>query len=296
MPGEPKSIGWEAGAVSVTAHSWGDPDAPLALLLHGFPDTAWTWRHLGPFLAERGFHAVAPFLRGYAPTSLASDGCYQVGALARDAIAARNMLGGDQAAVLVGHDWGAEAAYAADSFAPGAFDRVVTLSVPPGPVFKKLPRHPRLAARQLRMFWYMAFLQLPWSERTLGALIPRLWRTWSPGYDSSDDARRLLEALPTPAHRTAALRYYRASFGQPQARSREYAAEQRAASSVGPARTLYLHGAEDGCIASEVADLARPYVQTEVVPGVGHFLHLEDPERINQRIGEALESKVDRVS
>ena len=288
MSGERETIGWEAGGLSVTAHVWGEEGAPLALLLHGYPDTALTWRHLGPYLAERGFRAAAPYLRGYAPTGLAPDGCYQIGAVARDAIQAHDELGGDERAVLIGHDWGAEAAYAVDAFAPGIFSRVVTLSVPPGPVWKELPRHPRLAIRQLRMFWYMGFQQLPWTERTLGRLIPWLWKAWSPDYDSAEDARRALEALPTPAYRTAALRYYRATFGQPQARRREYAAEQHAASSIGTAPTLFLHGDNDGCIASEVAALAGRYVKTEVVSGVGHFLHLEDPQRVNQRIGEFL--------
>ena len=60
---------------------------PLALCLHGFPDSAWTWRHLLPELAGAGFHAVAPFMRGYAPTAVPADGRYQTGALVADAIA-----------------------------------------------------------------------------------------------------------------------------------------------------------------------------------------------------------------
>ena len=51
--------------------AWGDASAPLAVLLHGFPDTQHTWRHLGPELAAAGYHAVAPALRGYAPSGLA---------------------------------------------------------------------------------------------------------------------------------------------------------------------------------------------------------------------------------
>jgi len=77
---------------------------PLALCLHGFPDTAHTWRHLLPALAGAGYHAVAPWMRGYAPTSIPSDGAYQVGALASDACALHEALGGDDRAVLVGHD------------------------------------------------------------------------------------------------------------------------------------------------------------------------------------------------
>src|SRR3954451_482469 len=85
----------------------GPPDGPLALCLHGFPDSAWSWRYLLPALAGAGFHAVAPFLRGYAPTALAPDGRYQTGALVSDAIALHGALGGDERAVLIGHDWGA---------------------------------------------------------------------------------------------------------------------------------------------------------------------------------------------
>jgi pimeloyl-ACP methyl ester carboxylesterase len=62
-------------------------DGPLALCLHGFPDSAHTWRHLLPRLAAAGFHAVAPFMRGYAPTAVPADGCYQIGALVADAVA-----------------------------------------------------------------------------------------------------------------------------------------------------------------------------------------------------------------
>ena len=58
---------------------------PLALCLHGFPDTAWTYRFLLPALAGAGFRAVAPFMRGYAPTAVPADGRYQTAALALDA-------------------------------------------------------------------------------------------------------------------------------------------------------------------------------------------------------------------
>ena len=65
---------------------------PLALCLHGFPDSAHTWRHLLPALAEAGFHAVAPFLRGYAPTAVPDDACYSIGALVADAVALHRVL------------------------------------------------------------------------------------------------------------------------------------------------------------------------------------------------------------
>src|SRR5947208_16952670 len=82
-------------------------DGPLALCLHGFPDSAWTWRHLLPTLADAGYRAVAPWLRGYAPTGLDPKGRYQNGASVLDAIGLHDALGGDGDAVLIGHDWGA---------------------------------------------------------------------------------------------------------------------------------------------------------------------------------------------
>jgi pimeloyl-ACP methyl ester carboxylesterase len=106
-------------------------EGPLVLCLHGFPDSAHTWRHLLPALAEAGFHAVAPFLRGYAPTAVPDDACYSIGALVADAVALHQALDGDGQAVLIGHDWGAEAAYGAAAFAPDRWRRVVTLGVPP---------------------------------------------------------------------------------------------------------------------------------------------------------------------
>jgi len=104
---------------------------PLALCLHGFPDAASTWRHLLPELAAAGFHAVAPFMRGYAPTAVPRDGNYSVGALVADAVALHEVMGGDEQAVLIGSDWGAETAYGAAAFAPGRWRRLVALGVPP---------------------------------------------------------------------------------------------------------------------------------------------------------------------
>ena len=73
---------------------------PLALCLHGFPDSAHTWRYLLPALADAGFHAAAPFMRGYAPTDIPADGCFRLGALIADAVALHDALGGDDRAVL----------------------------------------------------------------------------------------------------------------------------------------------------------------------------------------------------
>ena len=91
---EPEVVRVQLPTVELSCLTWGPDDGPLVVALHGFPDTAWTWRHLGPHLAARGRRVVAPFLRGYAPSELATDG-YHVGALMADAVALHGALGGD---------------------------------------------------------------------------------------------------------------------------------------------------------------------------------------------------------
>src|SRR5271154_724758 len=138
---------------------------PLALCLLGFPDSARTWRYLLPALADAGFHAVAPFMRGYAPTEIPEDGCFGLGALVADTVGLHDGLGGDGRAVLVGNDWGAETAYGAATFAPDRWRRVVTLAVPP------LALDTRMFADydQLKRFFYLFFLKTPFAESVVGA-------------------------------------------------------------------------------------------------------------------------------
>src|SRR3954468_4685632 len=290
-----ESLRLRAGDMTFAALAWGPADGPLALCLHGYPDTAWTWRHLGPYLGERGWRAVAPYTRGYGPTDLAPDGAYQLGALASDAQRLYGELGGDERAVLIGHDWGAATAYVLGAHAPGLFARFVTLAVPPTRALQTAFRSPvafvrdlGLIGRQLRMSWYMFFGLLPGlSERSLGRLIPKQWADWSPGYDAGEDIAAVFEALATPNRRTAALRYYRALF-LPWMRQAEYAAEQARMLDVPSAPLLYLHGEDDGCLqavlAGRTAPLLGPGSRAEVVPRAGHFLHLERPDDVNRRI------------
>jgi pimeloyl-ACP methyl ester carboxylesterase len=265
---------------------------PLALCLHGFPDTGHTWRHLLPALAAAGFRAVAPFMRGYAPTSVPADGRYQTGALALDANALHDALGGDDAAVIIGHDWGAVAAGGAASLEPARWSKVVTLAVPPGGAFGRA-----FVANtdQLKRSWYMFFFQLPLADFVVAnedlAFIDMIWRDWSPGYDGADDVALVKESLRDPANLAAALGYYRATFGTTP-HDPALADAQAAIGGVPPQPQLYLHGRNDGCVGVEVAEDARndagDRVTIEIIDGVGHFLHVERPDEVNARILEFL--------
>ena len=262
---------------------------PLALCLHGFPDTAHTWRHLLPDLARAGFRAVAPFMRGYLPTSIARNGAYQTAALATDANALHEALGADSRAVIIGHDWGAPATYGAAILEPNRWARVVGMSVPPWNTFGNAFL---TNLDQIQRSWYMFFFQHPLSDHIVSsndmAFIDRLWAQWSPGFDGSVDVRHVKESLADPANLAAALGYYRATLGQGY-RDPALAEAQTAMQTETPSQpVLYLHGATDGCIGVELAhdaDARKPEnAKVMIIDDAGHFLQLEQPEQVNRAI------------
>src|SRR5687768_14320992 len=193
----------------------GPHDGPLALCLHGFPDSAHTWRHLLPALADAGYRAVAPFMRGYAPTAVPADRRYQTGAFAADAVALHQALGGDEPGVIIGHDWGAIAATGGAVLAPDRWTKVVTMAVPPGGAMGRAFFGGN--TDQLKRSWYMFFFQQPFADFVVAAndlaFIDMIWRDWSPGYEASEDLEGVKAALRDPANLAAALGYYRAMFG-----------------------------------------------------------------------------------
>lgn len=279
-------------AVSLRALTWGPPDGRLAVLLHGFPDTAHTWRHLGPALAEDGWRVVAPFTRGYAPSSLPQDGSTHVAALVDDAVRLHEHLGGGDDAVLVGHDWGAITANALAAHEDNPFSKSVALAVPPFTAIRQ-PAALRALPRQLRNSWYILFNQLPvLPERNAERLVRRLWADWSPSYDASADLPAFLDAIADPAHRRAVIGYYRSlarPFPRVPAAYRRWAgAEMRLPTTP----TLYLHGADDTCLDSRLAALVEPSLPpgsaAHLIEDAGHFLHLERPTEVNRLVREFL--------
>lgn len=245
-----------------------------------------------PVLETAGFRVAAPFLRGYAPSGLANDGAYQTGASAADLSALHEHFGGDQRAVLVGHDWGAPIVYGAASHAPQRWSKVVAMAVPPGGAMGQALM---TNTDQLKRSWYMFFFQHGLADVIVPAndlaFIDMIWNDWSPGYDATNDLPHVKAAMREPEHLSAALGYYRAMLGDGYVNP-ELADIQAAAQEVPAQPTLYLHGAGDGCIGVEVAESARSMVGDNVsilvIEGVGHFPHLENPEVVNQHIVEFL--------
>jgi pimeloyl-ACP methyl ester carboxylesterase len=264
-----------------------DTSLPLAVLAHGFPDTPFTWRHLGPDLAARGYRAVAPWLPGYdAPT----DQPISVGTYVRHLLDVRERYDGDDRAVLVGHDWGAQAGYGVVASEPVAFSRFVALAVPPvaamaGGLFTHA---------QLKRSFYIYFIQrVGLAEVALVApgFWESLWADWSPGYDATDDIAELRQHV-TADNIANVVGPYRASFN-PQFVDPNAEAETLATMQRPPVPTLYLHGAHDGAIGADLLGDLGPHFPAEgsvaeIIDGVGHFLHLEKPDLVAAKIGDWL--------
>lgn len=254
----------------------GDPDAPPLVFLHGFPDHPPTAAPLLERLALTS-RVIAPWLRGYAPSPRV--GPYDLDTLAADVVALIDAIGGP--VDLVGHDWGAVITYAVCSEAPERVRRAVTMSVPHPLTMLRALRSPAQARRS----WYMGLFQLPGAEwvvrRNALALIDRLWRTWSPNLRLTEELHVELHAC-LAASLPAPLEYYRAMI-RPLSTFR--ARTRRAARTI-TTPMLQLHGADDGCILPPTDDDAHRFTERElaVLPGLGHFLHLEDPGAIAARV------------
>ena len=287
-----EQLSFEHGALTFSAHAMGD--GPVVLCLHGFPDNAGSFRHQLPALAEAGYRAISLTLRGYEPGSIPADGDYTMETIATDILAVIDSLATGPVH-LVGHDWGAAVAYVVAAASPERFKSLTVMAVPHAGRFA---REGLRIPKQLRLSWYMGFFNIPWLsdwvvQRQDYAFIRKLWRDWSPGWQPEpgvlDD---VIQTLSQPGVRSAALGYYRAALS---IKALLVSAEE--AHYAVPVPTLALTGERDRCIDSRVFELLmKPQdfprgLTVERVSNAGHFLHQEQPQRVNELILEWLEHR-----
>jgi pimeloyl-ACP methyl ester carboxylesterase len=280
----------------------GSPQGAPVLLLHGFPDAKEAWRAV---VAELGSAAggagplaarlIVPSLRGYGHTRLRAGHTPtgQQSALAADVLELMDGLAVERA-ILVGHDWGARAAYAAAVLAPERIQGLVTLATayqfPAGPV-------PSLA--QAQAHWYQYLFQLDAGHDTLArdpaAFGAALWRLWSPTWQwRPEELQEAQGSWQQPEFAQIVVTYYRTRFGNYQGPP-EYAEKQQAldAKPPVPVPVLLAQGAEDACelLGSTEDGLERFYpagLERTVLPGAGHFLPRERPQEIAALVREAV--------
>jgi pimeloyl-ACP methyl ester carboxylesterase len=266
----------------VTLHTAALGEGPLVVLLHGFPDCGYTWRHQLPALAAAGFHAVAPDMRGYDGSSKPKGvSSYSVRALANDVAGLVTALGAERADV-VAHDWGGGAAWAFAMLHPERLRRLAILNAPHPVTFQ---RHLR-SFQQLKRSWYMFAFQLPvlpeaGLARNDFASLREVFRTASlrPGAFTEADIERHVDALRPPGSLTAALNYYRAAF------------RTVGRNAVRPHRVdhqaLVLWGDQDRFLGPELAEPGSewaPNARIRHVPEAGHWIQHDAPELVNDEL------------
>lgn len=261
-------------------------EGEVVICLHGFPDHARSFRFQLPALADAGYRAIAPTMRGYEPSSQPADADYHLIRMAEDVVGWLDDLGVERAH-LVGHDWGAAIAYIAGALSPDRFSSLTTLAVPYG---GRLQQGIRKLPSQILKSWYMIFFQLRGVadfavETRDWALIDRLWRAWSPGWDPGDDEKNALKrTLAQPGVKAAALGYYRAMFETKSEASKQ---TQKLTDAKVNVPTLAFTGALDGCIDTRLYDYTMldddfpAGLEVFRMQGAGHFLHQEKPQEFN---------------
>lgn len=260
-------------------------DGPkFALLLHGFPETNHSWRHQLPMLAELGYTAWAPNLRGYGRSSrLDGVANYHIDKLTADVAGLIDAKGAGET-LLIAHDWGGLIAwtFAIKNLRP--LSALIEMNIP----------HPACMNRELRSSWsqrmkswYALFFQIPslpeWALTRNGAAAVRKAFT-----DMAVDKTRFTDAdtqpfvdnALRPGGMTAMLNYYRAAFK----------------SGIAPfspgdgrvnARTLLIWGEEDSALGKPVSYGTHNYVPDVTIrylPGVSHWVQQEAPETVNAMI------------
>jgi pimeloyl-ACP methyl ester carboxylesterase len=243
-------------------------EGPDLVLLHGFPDTPYSWDEIEQVLVGAGWRVTVPWLRGYRQETIVAGRGYDPETLGRDVLGLLDAVGASSA-VLVGHDWGALSTYSAAALAPQRVRAIATFGIP----------HPSVLERSPAALWavrHFLLLKLPWAERVCRrndfAYLDRLYRRWAPswfGPERDESLSRAKQALSSPATLTAAIGYYRdLPLGKP----------PTATATVPQVQGLVVGGTEDVAdveLFRRTAELLAQPSRALIVEGAGHWPHRE---------------------
>ncbi len=264
----------------------GPSSGPLVVLLHGFPEFWYGWRHQIPALAQAGFRVWVPDQRGYnlsdKPRGVSS---YGLDLLARDILGLLDAAGAARAKV-VGHDWGAAVGWWLAARYPERLERYVAINVPHHAVMAKALRG---SWAQIKKSWYIFYFGIPWlPESNLRAnsfdmMVRSLKHTSRRGTFSDEDISRYREAWGRPGAVTGMLNWYRAAIRQNLLRPPKPQQIE--------VPTLLIWGAQDRFLGQEMAqpsiDLCREG-RLEVIQEATHWVMAEEPEQVNRLLLEEL--------
>ena len=286
---------------------------PLVILCHGWPELSYSWRHQMPALAAAGFRVAAPDMRGFGRTSAPLDvGAYSILDMVGDMVALVAALGEEQA-VIVGHDWGAQVAWHCALFRPDVFTAVAGLSVPPGRRGSGPPLE-MLKAQGIGNFYWHYFQEPGIAEREFESDVDRTMREVLfgrglslmvdpgrgflgapgtpeplPSWLREEDVARFVEAFARTGFR-GGLNWYRNID-----RNWQLTAPWQDARILQPA--LFIAGARDAVIRGPIGekrlrdmDAVVPRLSKKlIIEGAGHWIQQERPADVNAALLEFLQ-------
>lgn len=270
----------QANGITLHCIEAGPKEGPLVILLHGFPEFWWGWRHHIEPLAEAGFRVLVPDQRGYNLSDRPEGrGAYDLDTLAKDVIGLSDALGYDRCS-LVGHDWGGLVAWWTASLYPGRIERLAVLNAPhPAIAGSYLRRHPSQMLRSS----YIGFFQVPFLPEAMlsagryRALKRTLLRTSRAGTFSEQDLAEYEKAWARKGALTAMVNWYRALLLRP--RSRSAGRLSMPVLALWGMRDQFL---EYGLCEESLALCDHPEVKP--FEGASHWLHLEEADRVNDAL------------
>jgi epoxide hydrolase 4 len=285
------SLNWTHGEATVNGvrlHYVEAGEGPLVILLHGFPEFWYSWRHQIPALAGAGFRALAPDMRGY-NLSDKPEGidAYRVDELIED-VTGLIRHAGEERATIVGHDWGGLVAWYTAILRPEVVERLVIINAPhPAAYRRELTR-----STQALRSWYAGFFQLPVLPETalsIGdyAMVERVLRNEPvrEGAFTDEDIRLYKEALDQPGALTSTVNYYRAAA---QRQSDLLELGERPIE----APTLLIWGEKDPYLVGSLTENLEPWVpkiRVERLPA-SHWVPVDAPDEVNRLLIEFLRS------
>jgi pimeloyl-ACP methyl ester carboxylesterase len=276
----------------------GRPTGPPVILIHGWPDTARGWRQVAAGLASAGWRVIMPDNRGTGSTRFLSADTVRDGqavALAQDTLDLADSLGIARFAV-VGHDWGARAAYTLAALVPGRITAVVALAL----AYQPRGRFAMPDFGQARAFWYQWLMYVDDGAEAVRsdplAFARMQWDTWSPpGWFDDDEFGATAQGFANPDWADVTLNAYRARFRADEPRDARYDGLRRQLDTVEyiDVPTLMIQGGADQCDephASEGLDEYFDSYRRVVLDGVGHFPPREAPDQVTALVREQLEA------
>ncbi len=263
-------------------------EGPLLILLHGFPEFWYSWRHQIPALAKH-FTVVAPDMRGYnesdKPPGVAS---YHIDRIAEDVEGLIHAFHAERA-IIIGHDWGGGVAWAFAANYPHMTAQLVVLNCPHPEAFQKALKENR---QQLRRSWYIFCFQIPWLPelglRVFGRrFIEQVFRGMAVRKEAfpDEELHKYAKALGAPGAARAAINYYRAAF-----RLSLRSGALRLPQISSP--TLLIWGEEDRALGKELTYGMDEYFserfEIKYISKCGHWVQQEQPEVVNRYLLEFL--------